>query len=216
MRIIVKDIIYHLPQHKVSNSDLSIENPSWDMDRVQERSGVYERYITGENETALDLSIVACKALLTKESFLADQVDGLIFCTQSPDYIMPPNACILHKELNLSENVLAFDFNLACSGYIYGLAIAQGLIKSGQLSNILLVNADTYSKYIHKKDRATRALFGDGAAVAWITHSESDEGIVDIQCATYGKGYDKFMIPAGGLRKPVNEKTKIYECAKQS
>ncbi len=209
MSIIIKDIVSHFPQNKVSNSDFHKENPNWDMDLVKERSGVHERYIAGENETALDLSIIACKTLLSKNIDLADQVDGLIFCTQSPDYIIPPNSCILHDELNLSENVVAFDFNLGCSGYIYGLAIAQGLIKSGQTSNILLVTADTYSKYIHKKDRSARVLFGDGAAVSWITQTDSKEGIVDILCATYGKGYNSFIIPAGGLRLPASEETKV-------
>jgi 3-oxoacyl-[acyl-carrier-protein] synthase III len=209
LSIIIKDIACHLPSNKVSNSDLHKENPDWNMNQVQERSGVYERYISDEDETALDLAIIACNKLLSKNCDLAEQVDGLIFCTQSPDHIMPPNACILHDRLGFPENVLAFDFNLACSGYIYGLAIARGLIESGQLNNILLVNADTYSKYINKKDRSARALFGDGAAVSWITHSNSEAGIVDSQCATFGKGYDKFIIPAGGLRKPKSNETGI-------
>ena len=211
MGIVVKDIVYYLPENKVTNLDFHIENPTWDMDRVEAKTGVKERYIAKENETAFDLSLVACKELLAKNRGLAKKIDGLIFCTQSPDYILPPNSCVLHGKLNLPENVLAFDFNLACSGYIIGLSIAKGFLKSGQLNNILLVNADTYSKYINKKDRSARSIFGDGAAVTWITQIDSEEGIVDIQSSTYGKGFDKFIIPAGGLRTPLSEKTKMLK-----
>jgi 3-oxoacyl-[acyl-carrier-protein] synthase-3 len=111
--------------------------------------------------------------------------------------------------LDLPENVFAFDFNMACSGYIYGLSLAQGLIFSGITKNILLVNADTYSKYIHKQDRSARVIFGDGAAVSWITASDSTQGIIDIQCSTSGKYYDKFIIPAGGCRMPKSRETAI-------
>ena len=112
------------------------------------------------------------------------------------------------------EHVLAFDFNLACSGYIYGLVLAQGLICSGQASHVLLVNADTYSKYINKQDRSTRVLFGDGAAVSLIVKSETNEGIIDLKCSTAGKYYDKFIIQVGGCRNPKSPKTSKSETDK--
>ena len=115
---------------------------------------------------------------------------------------MPPNACLLHRSLELPENVFAMDFTLACSGYVYGLAMAQGLLKSKFATNILLVNADTYSKYIYPQDRSARVLFGDGAAVSWLMVSDDRRGILDIACATAGDHYDKFIIRAGGCRTP--------------
>lgn len=122
---------------------------------------------------------------------------------------MPPNSHLLHCHLKLPDTVLAFDFNLACSGFIYGMAIAQSLIVSGQAKNIILVTADTYSKYLHAGDRSTRGLFGDGAAVTLVT-AEADDvpgGFLPFMLASHGKGYDKFYIPAGGLREPKSIET---------
>lgn len=208
-RVKIKDIEYHLPEYTVTNEALQQENPSWDMSLVESRFGVVKRHIAGDDETALDLAFQACNKLFSKNKDAQNEIDGIIFCTQSPDYIMPPNSCILHKMLDLPEDVFAFDFNLACSGYIYGLGLAQGLICASLAKNVLLVTGDTYSKYIHKQDRSTRVLFGDGAAVSWITASDSTEGIIDIQCSTSGKGYEKFIIPAGGCRVQRCEKTSI-------
>ncbi|MFA5865485.1 MAG: ketoacyl-ACP synthase III [Phycisphaerae bacterium] len=211
MKAIIKDIAYHLPETLVSNDQLRRENPSWDMNMIAEKTGVYQRYIAQEKETALDLARVACQKLFGQHKNLQTQVDGLIFCTQSPDHIMPPNSCILHKYLDLSEDVMAFDLNLACSGYIYGLGLAQGLISSGLATNVLLVTGDTYSKYIHKMDRSSRVLFGDGASASWIMRSDSEQGILDIQCSTSGKYYDKFIIPAGGCRLPKSAESAVLK-----
>lgn len=209
MRIKIVDSAYYLPERAVTNQQLQKENPTWDIPLVEESAGVVKRHIAGDDETALDLSFQACKKLFALNQEAQNQIDGIIFCTQSQDYIMPPNSCILHKMLALPERVFAFDFNLACSGYIYGLALAQGLIFSGTAHTILLVNADTYSTYIHTQDRSARVLFGDGAAVSLLTLSDSTQGIIDIQCATSGKGYDKFIIPAGGCRTPKSKDTSV-------
>jgi 3-oxoacyl-[acyl-carrier-protein] synthase-3 len=209
MGVTIKDIAYFLPENTVTNQDLHEENPTWIMGLVEERAGVMKRHIARDNETALDLSFKACQQLFSKNEDARSRIDGIIFCTQSQDYILPPNSCILHKMLDLPENVFALDINSACSGYVYGFALAQGLILSGINKNILLVNADTYSKYIHKQDRSARVLFGDGAAVTWVTASDSAKGIIDIQCATSGKDYDKFIIPAGGCRTPKSAETNL-------
>ena len=211
MRIKIKEIAYYLPEKLVTNDDYHKENSHWDMSLVENKVGVSSRYIASESETALDIAHAACLKLLAAQPELAETVDALIFCTQSNDYIMPSNACILHGRLGLSENVIAFDFNLACSGFVYGLSIAQGFILSGQASNILLVTADTYSKYINKLDRSVRVLFGDGGAVTWITGSETSQGIHGISCATAGVHFEKFMIAAGGCRMPKSPETAVTE-----
>ena len=206
--VVVRDIEIFLPKKTVSNQELLEENPDWDMKKIEVRAGVLSRHIAEDRETALDLAYVASKTLLSKHPQLLSQIDGLLFCTQSPDYIMPPNSCLLHDKLNLSHNVFALDFNLACSGYIYGLSLAKGLISSGQCRNILLVNADTYSKYIYPKDRSTRTLFGDAATVSFISDSGPGLYVDDIICQTAGNLYDKFYIPAGGARLPFSADTK--------
>lgn len=203
----IQDIAYYLPEHQVSNAQLHAENPTWDMKRVEARAGVVTRHVSGKNETSLDLAEKACRKLFQSSPQAQGQVDGLMFCTQTPDHIMPPNSCILHSSLDLPEDTFVFDFNLACSGYIYGLALAHGLILSQTCRNILFVTADTYSKLIHPQDRAARVLFGDGAAASLISASDSHEGIIDIQCSTAGRHYEKFMVPAGGYRMPRTTST---------
>lgn len=198
----ILDIEYVLPDKVVTNEDLHAENPDWDMRNVEIKSGVKQRHIAADGETAFDFAARACDKLFCDGRHIKADIDAIIFCTQSPDYIMPSNAFLLHEYLDLDENVLAFDYNLACSGYVYGLAIARSLIVSGTATKVLLATGDTYSRYINPGDRSARVLFGDGAAVSLITASDNDEGIRDVILATSGKNHRKFYIPAGGCRVP--------------
>ena len=197
----------YFPVNLVTNQDLHKDNPSWEMDKVESKTGVQQRYIAGANETSFDLAVAACEKLFEKAGYDKNLIDGIIFCTQTPDYIMPSNAFLLHKQLKLRQHVFAFDYNLACSGYIYGLAMAQGFIATTTARNVLLVTAETYSKLIHSKDRAARVLFGDGAAVTIVSNAVPPQGIIDIALATSGESYDTFYIPAGGARLPKSAAT---------
>lgn len=209
MNAFIKFIEYYLPEKILTNRDLQSEFPHWDVDKIEKKSGVLERHIAGADETALDLSIKACEKLFMQ--YDKSRIDGIIYCTQSPDYIMPSNAFLLQKHFALNGSALAFDFNHACTGYIYALMMANSFIRSGMAQRLLLVNADTYSKYINPKDRSTRVLFGDGAAASIVEASDGGEGLIDIELATYGEGYDKFMIPAGGARMPHTTATAMEE-----
>jgi len=166
---------------------------------------VSERHIAEETETAFDLSKKACNNLFKEHD--KNEIDGIIFCTQSPDYIMPSNSFLLHNYLGLKDEVFAFDFNHACTGYIYALSMAHSFITAGLARQVLLVNADTYSKYINKNDRSTRVLFGDAAACTIVEGSSNSRGIIDIALASSGKDYDKFWIQAGGMRMPRSAQT---------
>lgn len=203
----IKQIEYYLPRKVVTNADLQAEFPHWDIAKIEKKSGVFKRHIAADDETALDLSIKACEKLFSDVD--KNLIDGIIYCTQSPDYIMPSNAFLLQRHFKLSINAFAFDFNHACTGYIYGLMMANSFIRSGTAKHLLLVNADTYSRYINPKDRSTRVLFGDGAAATLVEDSEEGKGVLDMEIATYGDGYDKFMIPAGGARLPKSDATGI-------
>ena len=145
IKIKIQSIEYFLPKKTVSNNALKIENPSWDFSKINQKVGVLSRQIAQQDETALDLAHQACLRIFKKKPELKDIIDAIVFCTQSGDYIMPSNACLLHQLLGLKDNVFATDYNLACSGYIYGLALAQGLIVAGTAKNVLLVTGDTYS-----------------------------------------------------------------------
>jgi 3-oxoacyl-[acyl-carrier-protein] synthase III len=204
----ISDIEVNLPENRLTNKDINLEYPKWNVSSTEEKFGVNSRPIAAEGETAFDLALTACRSLLERHSGIKEKIDAIIFCTQTPDYLLPPNSCLLHKELELPESVLAFDFNLACSGYIYGLAIAQGFFEIGLAHNTLLVNADTYSKIIHKGDRSTRLLFGDGASVTLLKAAEQEQkGLIDVNCLTFGKGYQNFIVPAGGFRLPKSSVT---------
>ena len=205
----IRAIAYALPDSAVTNEMLSQEHPAWDMRRVMARTGVATRYIARPDETAFDLACRASDLLLTDHPEARDRIDAILFCTQSGDYLLPANSTLLHGYLDLREHVFAIDFNLACSGFVYGLALAQSLIAAGMARDVLLVTADTYSKYVHPGDRAARTLFGDGAAATWISSSDSERGLIDVSCASSGKDHDLFIIPAGGCRMPRSAETSV-------
>jgi len=207
MRIV--DIASALPDKVVTNEQLCEENPDWDMTKVAGRSGVLSRHVAADGETALDLAVAACRDLLSRNPDLPAAVDGLIMCTESEDYLLPPDGCVLHGLLGLRQDCFVTDINLACSGFVYGLALARGLMATSMCHNILLVTADTYSKRINSRDRSSRVLFGDGAAVTWLSDAPGPGHVVDVVCATDGTGYDKFVIPAGGDRMPISADTAV-------
>ena len=199
-------IDYALPERRISNEMLAERHPTWQMDQVVLRTGVKERAWCSASETALDLAEVACQKVLAHADWAVNDVDVVLFCTQSPDHVMPPNACLLQDRLGLSKTVAALDFSLACSGFIYGLYLAKALIGSGAARRVLLVTAETYSKWMHPDDRGPLTLFGDGAAATLIAGGRT--GIETIVVGTDGHSASTFMIPAGGARCPASEKTK--------
>lgn len=207
MGVIIKKIEYYLPKKVITNLDLACDNPEWNIEKIEKKSGVKKRHIAEADETALDLAIKVVEKLFSSGDINKESIDAIIFCTQSQDYIMPGNSFLIHKHFNFKQNVWTFDYNLACSSYIFGLAIIRGLIETGLVKNILLINSETYSKYINPKDRSTSILFGDGAAASVIS-SEHSEGIIDIILSSSGENFDSFYIPAGGHKIPKSSFTK--------
>ena len=191
---------YFLPETTLNNDDLKKDFPDVDFSNTEKRVGIKSRHIAGENETALDLGFESAKKILTED--IKQEIDFVILCTQSPDYFLPTGACILQDKLGLRTEIGAFDFNLGCSGYVYGLAIAKSLIFGGVAQKILFIVAETYSKHIHPKDRANRAIFGDGAAATII--EQGADKIGQFVLGTDGSGYDKLIVPNGCKRKPFD------------
>lgn len=173
--------------------------------RLRKKTGIERRRICPPEMTASDL---ACKAAekLFSEGIDRNIIDYVILCTQSPDYFLPTTACIIQQRLNLAKNCGAFDYNLGCSGYIYGLGIAKGLIESGQAGNILLLTSETYSKYINPRDNATKPLFGDGASATLVSAFECEcDGIYGNVYGTDGGGAESLIVPSGGMRNPFRD-----------
>ena len=201
----IASVEYHLPHRVISNSELAAQHPQWQMSQVVLRSGVENRHWCDSDETALDLAESACRKLADRTGFDLSQVNAILFCTQSPDHIMPPNACLLQSRLELPHTVAALDYTLACSGFIYGLYLSKALVQSGAAKHVLLVTAETYSKWIHVNDRGPMTLFGDGAAVTLV--STGEPAIGGFSLGTDGGRASCFMVPAGGARLPRSVET---------
>ena len=193
MGIKVTSIEYCTPKKIENLSNLKDDFHPWKKKEIFEKTGVKNRHIALPTETSLDLSIKASLKILKKHD--RKSIDGVIFCTQTPDFIIPSNSFLIQSKLKLKKDIFNFDFNHACSGYIYSLVFADSLIKNGIGKKFLLINADTYSKYIKKEDRSTRALFGDAAAVCLIESTKKNVGIIDYNFYADGDGYKSFWIP---------------------
>ena len=206
--VAIAAIEYHLPESVLTNQDLATEFPEWSIDKIQGKTGITGRHISGPEECASDLAFAAAQKLFASGACGPQEVDYLLLCTQSPDYFLPTTACILQDRLGIRTRAGALDFNLGCSGFVYGLGLAQGLIQTDQASKVLLITAETYSKFIHPKDRSVRTLFGDAAAATLLT--ADDDGAHRTAAYVYGtdgKGAANLMVPCGGLRRPVSATT---------
>jgi len=193
----ILNIEYCLPKTIITNDDLEKQFPDWSSAKIEKKVGIRERHIVKEDETALDLALETGKKIL--KNFDKDKVNFLLFCTQSTEYYLPTGACILQDRLGLKTNIGALDYNLGCSGFVYGLAIAKSLINSNIAKNILLITSETYTKHIHPKDKSNRTIFGDAAAAVIIEKSEKEQ-IGEFVLGTDGSGYKNLIVPNGGLR----------------
>jgi len=205
----IKIIEVYLPDEIFDNSSFEKEFSDWSSEKIEKKTGIRERHIAADNQTALDMGFKVAKKALKYYDKL--KIDFLLFCTQSPDYYLPSGACILQDKLGLRTDIGAFDYNLGCSGFIYGLAMAKSFINSGIANNVLLITSETYTKHIHPKDKSNRTIFGDGATATIIEKSEN-EGILEFSLGTDGSGFDNLIVPNGGLRKKYDINAKeIYD-----
>lgn len=195
-------VSYHLPDKVETNNELIDEMQlSWSDDDIFQKTGIKQRHVVTD-ECASDLGEAAARKLFASYSDLLDKIDYLIFCSQSPDYTLPATACILQERLGLKNSCAAMDINQGCSGFIYGVSTAKALIETGIATNVLLITAETYSKYMDKMDKSTRTIFGDGAAATWITGCDSEtDKITGIVLGTNGAGRNNLIVPNSGARK---------------
>ena len=204
MKVYIKALSYYLPERIVTNAELLKDFPEWSVDKVTAKVGVTSRHLAADNETAGDLAEKAARRLFEEYGISPSEIDFLLLCTQSPDYFLPSTACLLQHRLGIPVTSGAFDYNLGCSGCIYGLAVAKGLVSAGIARNVLLLTAETYSKYLHPSDKSNRSIFGDGAAACLI----STDGFVEIGdfvCGTDGSGAENLIVKTGASkqRKPT-------------
>lgn len=208
MTAAIKKIEVYLPENILTNDQLKAEFPDWNIEKYEKKIGIRERRVAAKDETALDLGLKAAKKVLNGHN--KNEIDALLFCTQSPDYFLPTSACILQEQLGLKTDTAAFDFNLGCSGFVYGLAIAKGLIAGKIARQVLLITAETYSKYIYQKDRSNRLIFGDAAAATIIGPCDTDS-IGEFVLGTDGAGAENLIVKNGAARNPIVENPKETE-----
>lgn len=192
-------IAIELPERVEDNAFLQEQFPRWDMEAIELRTGIAARHIAAEGECASDLAVRAAERLFREHDIDRDGIDFLLLCTQTPDYPLPTTACIVQDRLGLPTSVGAMDFNLGCSGFVYGLSIAHGLISAGSAKRVLLITAETYSKYIDSTDRSLRTIFGDAAAATLIDASD-EPSLSSFKFGTDGTGADTLIVNQGGAR----------------
>ncbi|MCC8172056.1 MAG: ketoacyl-ACP synthase III [Parabacteroides sp.] len=200
MKAYIKAISYYLPEKIVSNEELLNEFPEWSVDKVAAKVGVNSRHLAAAGETAGDMAEKAARRLFNEYDIDAQCIDFLLFCTQSPDYFLPSTSCILQHRLGLPTRIGAFDYNLGCSGCVYGLAIAKGLIAGGIAKNVLVLTAETYNKYLHPSDKSNRSIFGDGAAACLVSTGGMAE-IGEFSIGTDGAGANNLIVKTGASRQ---------------
>lgn len=196
----IKAISYYLPEKVMTNEDLVREFPGWSVDKIAQKVGVECRHLAAEDETAGDLAEKAARKLFGEYGINPKEIDFILLCTLSPDYFMPSTACILQDRLGIPTSAGAFDYNLGCSGCIYGMAMAKGLIAGGIAKNVLLLTAETINKYLHPQDKSNRSIFGDGAAACLIS-KEGFAHIGEFVLGTDGSGANNLIVKTGAARQ---------------
>lgn len=200
MNAYIKAIDYYLPEKVITNEEMVHEFPEWSIEKIGSKIGIHKRHVAAENETASDMAVKAAERLFADREELRKEVDFVLFCTQSPDYFLPTSACLIQEKLHLATSCGALDFNLGCSGYVYGLSLAKGLIYGGIAKNILLLTGETYSKYLHPRDKSNRTIFGDAASATIISTNGGAE-IGDFSLGTDGRGAENLIVRTGACRQ---------------
>lgn len=202
-------IASYLPERVLDNETLAALYPEWPADKILDKTGIKERHIAAPDETAGDMAFAAAQRLFAQGASQPDDIDFVLLCTQAPDYVLPTTACVLQHRLGIPRSAGALDFNLGCSGFVYGLSLAKGLIESGSARRVLLLTADTYSKYIHPMDKSVRTLFGDAAAATLVTlAAEGESGSIGpFVFGTDGRGAGNLIVEAGAFRLPASPQT---------
>lgn len=203
-------IEYYLPEKEIDNNEINDNFPEWSVDKISAKTGIYTRHIAAQNEFVSDMAIKASNKLFDNNGIDRKSIDFILLCTQSPDYFLPTTACIVQHKLGIPISAGALDFNLGCSGYVYGLALAKGLISAGVARNILLITSEIYSKHIHYKDKSNITIFGDAASATLVCKDGICE-IGDFELGTDGSGAENLIVREGAIRFPNRRHKEIVD-----
>jgi 3-oxoacyl-[acyl-carrier-protein] synthase-3 len=196
----------YLPKKILTNFDLEKMVDTSD-EWITTRTGIKERHIASEDEATSDLASKAAKKALDMAGVQAKEIDAVMVATITPDTFFPATACWVQKKLGVKPTVPAFDISAACSGYLYGLILSSGMIKTGAASRVLLCASETLSKITNWDDRSTCVLFGDGAGCSVIEKSDGNSGLLSYVWGADGKLGKLLIQEAGGSRMPATKET---------
>jgi len=196
---------YYVPEQILTNADLEKMVDTTD-EWIMSRSGIRERHIARADEATSDLCLEAARRALKNAHLETRDIDLILVATNTPDMMFPATACWVQAGLK-ADHVPAFDLVAGCTGFLYGLIVAEGLIFSGAAKRILLVGGETLTKITNWKDRGTCVLFGDGAGAAILEESQDEAGMLSFYWKADGSLANLLLVPAGGTRKPASVQT---------
>jgi len=206
----IRAIESHLPKGVLTNEDLVQQFPVWTAESVESKTGIRTRHIAAENELASDLAVEAARKIFRSGVCAPSDIDFILLCTQSPDYLIPTTACLVQQRLGVPRSAGALDFNLGCSGFVYGLSLAKGLVETGEARSVLLLTCETYSKHMDPGDFNVRSIFGDAAAATLVQAQPDGPGdglpwIGPFVYGTDGSGASTLIVRRGSLRDRASQ-----------
>jgi 3-oxoacyl-[acyl-carrier-protein] synthase III len=206
----VRGIVGCIPPKEVSNeNDYPWFQPA-EIRKVTAMAGIKSRRVTDESTCTSDLCRAAALRLMQRLNWDPSTIDGLILVTQTQDYIIPSTSCVLQNQLGLPETCAAFDVNLGCSAYVYGMWLANSLLQSKACRRILLLTGETPSKFVDPRDRATALLFGDGGSATALEFTDDANAVAHYIMMTDGKGAGDLIVPGGMFRERFPEDRSRY------
>ncbi len=207
----ILDVNFFVPNEKISNEYISQKFPKWTAENIFLKTGIKNRGKAPENITAGDLAVQASKKLFSNNTISKNEIDYLIFVTQTPNQCLPSTSCEIHSALGLRQECGTLDVNQGCSGYIYGLNLASSLIDSSSAKYVLLLTGDTYTKLLDNNDPSVVPIFGDGASASLIGPNKNDENTIGkFEFGTDGTKSSYLNCDFGGFRKNQANWEKLY------
>ncbi|PTM19951.1 MAG: 3-oxoacyl-ACP synthase [Bacteroidetes bacterium] len=198
----IDKISTYFPAQRRTNAEISTKFPEWPVEKIANKTGIHERRISAEGELSSDMAIAVGERFFEEHEVMREEIDFLLICSQSPDYYFPSTACLVQHALGLRREIGGFDYTLGCSGYLYGLAMANSFIDSGLAKNVLLITSETITKFINEKDKGNLTLFGDAATATFL---RADGGVCrpsNFSLGTDGGGAQNIIMHRGGMRQP--------------
>lgn len=197
-------VSFALPRRALGNEELAADLEKWTAADIARKTGIEQRYVAGPDECASDFAATAAEQLFAAGAARPEDIDFLLFVTETPDYYLPSSACLIQHRLGLRTDVIAYDINHGCAGYVQGLATAHAFLAGGLAGCGLLLTGDTYTRFIRPEDGATRTIFGDGGTATLLRRRDGPGGLGSFVCGTDGSGAERLIVREGGQRHPLD------------